>query len=64
MKRIRFIKTLRRIWVVAGSTFMIWLGLSFQARDLPPGVLSNGPAATVDETGEAIRFTPRQASPH
>ncbi len=37
----RFHKGVRIVWPTVGLLFMLWLWLSFQARDLPEGVMDS-----------------------
>lgn len=54
----RFRKIVRIVWPTAGLLFMLWLWLSFQARNLPEGVMDSDTAVTVTETDTQIRFQP------
>jgi surfactin synthase thioesterase subunit len=54
----RFRKVVRIVWPLAGLTFMAWLWLSFQARNLPEGVMDSDTAVTVTETNTQITFQP------
>ena len=54
----RFRKIVRIVWPLAGLTFMGWLWLSFQAQNLPEGVMDSDTAVTVTETDTAITFQP------
>ncbi len=54
----RFHKVVRIVWPLAGLTMMGWLWLSFQARNLPEGVMDSDTAVTVTETSQTITFQP------
>ena len=54
----RFHKVVRIVWPLAGLTFMVWLWLSFQARNLPEGVMDSDTAVTITETNTHITFQP------
>ena len=54
----RFHKVVRIVWPLAGLTFMVWLWLSFQAQDLPEGVMDSDTAVTINETSQSITFQP------
>lgn len=54
----RFRKIIRIIWPLAGLAFMIWLWLSFQAWNLPEGVMDSDTAVTITETRQTITFQP------
>lgn len=54
----RFHKVVRIVWPLAGLTFMGWLWLSFQARNLPEGVMRSDTAVTITGTQTQIRFQP------
>jgi len=54
----RFHKIVRIVWPTAGLIFMIWLWWSFQARNLPEGVMVSDTAVTVTETDTQITFKP------
>jgi pimeloyl-ACP methyl ester carboxylesterase len=54
----RFRKVVRIVWPLAGLTFMVWLWLSFQARNLPEGVMNSDTAVTLTETDTQITFQP------
>lgn len=54
----RFHKVVRIVWPLAGLTFMAWLWLSFQARNLPEGVMDSDTAVTITETDTQITFQP------
>jgi hypothetical protein len=54
----RFRKVIRIVWPTAGLLFTVWLWLSFQARNLPEGVMLTDTAVTITETKTYIRFQP------
>lgn len=59
----RFRKVVRIVWPLVGLTFMVWLWLSFQARNLPEGVMVSDTAVTVTETDTHITFQPTSSQP-
>ena len=54
----RFYKIVRIVWPLAGLTFMVWLWWSFQAHNLPEGVMDSDTAVTITETRQTITFQP------
>ena len=57
MKQAR--RVIRVVWVIAGTSFLIWLFSSYQARGLPEGTLETDTAVYVVETKETINFIPQ-----
>ena len=58
----RFHKVVRIVWPLAGLTFMVWLWWSFQAHNLPDGVMVSDTAVTITETRQTITFQPTNPS--
>ena len=54
----RFYKIVRIVWPLAGLTFMVWLWWSFQAHNLPEGVMDSDTAVTITQTRQSITFQP------
>lgn len=54
----RFRKIIRIVWPTAGLLFTVWLWLSFQAQNLPEGVMVSDTAVTVTEANTHIMFQP------
>jgi len=54
----RFHKFIRIVWPTAGILFTVWLWLSFQAQNLPEGVMVSDTAVTITETDTQISFQP------
>ena len=54
----RFRKIIRIVWPTFGLLFMGWMWLSFQARNLPEGMMVSDTAVTVTESDETISFQP------
>ena len=54
----RFRKIIRIVWPTAGLLFMLWLWLSFQAQNLPEGVMASDTAVTVIESPTHLTFQP------
>ncbi len=54
----RFRKVIRVVWPLAGLSFTAWLWLSFQAQNLPDGVMDSDTAVAIIEVNTHIIFQP------
>lgn len=53
---------IRRIWVTAGTLFMVWLVYNMQAHDVSPGLLASSSRLTVTVEDTMTTFVPTPAA--
>ena len=63
MRRKRWLRIVRIVWVSGGVLFLLWLAVSMQARGVDPAVLQSDGAVTVVEKSDTLQFIPRTARP-
>lgn len=61
MKRKRFLRLLRLVWLTAGLLFMIWLFQSFQARGFSEAILRSNGSVAVHEAPTHLSFMPTES---
>lgn len=61
--RLRPLRVLRTVWIIAGLSFTLWLYAGFQALSVPDVDRGSGPAVVITETDQRITFQP-QANSH
>jgi hypothetical protein len=51
-------KVLRLLWVIAGISFLIWMGISMQAKGVSNATLQTSSRVEIKDTKDYISFTP------